>query len=125
MATFSKMGGMKLEGTNKLHDTVVTTSLPINSYSVIEQIMEKAKLSVRRVTERTFVPEDKIVIGNGSAESYKEGQIFIKRPTKGTACIKGLIPVSNAAVNNLKASIMSKKIGGETPVSVTVSYTNA
>lgn len=125
MATFSKMGGMKLEGTNNLHDTVVTTSLPINMYSAIEQIMEKAKLSVRRVTERTFVPEDKIVLGNGSAESYKEGQIFIKRPTKGTACIKCLIPVSNAAVNNLKASIMSKKIGGETPVSVTVSYTNA
>lgn len=125
MATFSKLGGMKLEGTNKLHDTVVTTSLPISCYTAVENIMEQAKLSVRKVTERTFVPDDKIVMGNGSAESYKEGQIFIKRPTKGTACIKGLIPVGNVALNNLKASLMAKKVGGETPVSVTISYTNA
>lgn len=123
MAKYTKKGGIKIKGFNGLHDSEVTSSLPFEHYDTLKSVLQVAKLSVRSVTERVFVPEDEIVQGNGTTESYKEGQVFMKRETKGTACLKCLIPLDTTKVNELKATLKTKKFGGETPTSVTMSYT--
>lgn len=123
MANYTKLGGIKIKAFNGLHDTEVNSSLPFTNYDTIKAVLETAKLAVRSCTERKFVPDDQKVQGNGTANAYKEGQIFVKRATKGTACIKALVPVEQTAINSLKAALATKKLGGEVPTSVTISYT--
>lgn len=119
---YSEKGGMKVKAFNGLHDTEVKTSLTIDNYPALESVLTLGKLAVRSVTERKFIPLASQSQGTGTAAQYKMGKIFIKRPTKGTACIKGLVPVDTAGVNALKTTLATKNIGGEAPESISVSY---
>lgn len=119
---YSEKGGMKVKAFNGLHDTEVTTNLTIDCYAAIEAVLGLAKLAVRSVTERKFIPVASQTAGTGTAAQYKQGKIFATRPTKGTACIKGLIPVDTAGVTALKTALSTVNIGGELPQSVSVSY---
>lgn len=119
---YTEKGGMKINAFNGLHDTEVKTNLTIDNYAALESVLALAKLAVRSVTERKFVPVASQTQGTGTAAQYKMGKIFIKRPTKGIACIKGLVPVDTAGVNALKTNLSTKNIGGELSESISVSY---
>lgn len=124
MSNFTKKGPMGINAFNGMHDTKVTTTLTIDNYGTLSDILATAKLSVRSALTRMLVPDDKKVLGNDSAEVYKRGQIFVKRATKGTACIDCLVPLSTASVNALKANLATLKFQGEVPTSVSVNYTS-
>lgn len=124
MSNFTLKGAMSVNAFNGMHDTRVSTSLTNDNYNILADILVVAKLSVRSVTSRLYVPDDKIVLGNDSAGIFRRGQIFVKRATKGTACIDCLVPMDAAGVVALKAALATLKFQGEVPTSVNVNYTS-
>lgn len=125
MAEFTKEIGMNLEGFNGMHDTKVVTTFGISTYETVAGIMEKAKLSVRKVTSRKAVPDDKIILGAGTNKVFKKANVFITRETKGTACVNCLAPLDQADVVAFKAKLALLKFQGEVPKNITISYENA
>ena len=125
MANFTKILGMNLGCANGLFDTKVTSTLPKEAYTAVETVLEKAKLSIKYASLRIGVPEDKIVLGEGTNKSYKRAKVYLKRATKATACIETLAPMDTADVVAFKSKLAALKFEGELPTSISIQYMNA
>lgn len=119
MANFTQYGGIRIHGANANVKVQIDSTMNVNAYSAISDVLAKGGISTVSCLDRRVIPADKIIRGNGTTAEYRKGLIYLQRENSGTACIEGLIPKDDDKKAALKTALMSKTFGGEKPTSVT------